>query len=220
MGDVNQLAFAKYYSHIVKSPILEIGSKDYGNTQDFRALFRDVEYLGTDMQSGKGVDMVLDFTEDFELIDEKLEGKRFGTIICMSVLEHCSDPFKMARNIQSLMKDGGVLLVSVPFVWEVHGFPDDYWRFTPNGVRALFPGLDFDVYNGQAWTSKNGEFSDLDDELFRIKFSSKREKSGRQIGFVTALIASVFKKIGVMKSVFGYRYVFPPVMVSMIGKKK
>jgi SAM-dependent methyltransferase len=220
MGDVNQLIFVKSYSRIVKGPVLEIGSKDYGNTQDFRSLFPDLEYIGSDMQAGKGVDKVLDFTKDLEVIDENLDHKRFGTIFCMSVLEHCIDPFKMARNIQSLMKDDGVLLVSVPFVWEVHGFPNDYWRFTPNGVRALFPDLDFDAHDGSAWTSRDGESSKLDDELFRVKFSSKRKPTDRKIGYIASLIASVFKKLGVMKPIFGYRYIYPPVMISMVGKKK
>lgn len=33
MGDMNQLLFAKSYVHLVKGPILEVGSRDYGTTQ-------------------------------------------------------------------------------------------------------------------------------------------------------------------------------------------
>jgi hypothetical protein len=138
MGDANQLLFAKSYANIVKGPILEVGSRDYGNTQNFRDLFAGEQYLGIDMQAGKGVDQVLDLADEFESIDKTLHGQRFKTIICMSVLEHCRDPFKMAKNIQALMTDDGILLVSVPFSWEIHGFPDDYWRFTPSGVKMLF----------------------------------------------------------------------------------
>jgi len=162
MGDRNQLLFVQSHAQLVKGPILEVGSKDYGTTQDFRSLFPGEEYIGTDMFPGKGVDIVLDLTEDFERIDRALQGKRFNTIICMSVLEHCSDPFRMARNIESLLTEEGVLLLGVPFVWEIHGYPDDYWRFTPNGVKRLFPGLDFETHAGSAWTSRDGESGKLD----------------------------------------------------------
>lgn len=42
MGDKNQLLFAESYAHLVKGPILEVGSHDYGTTQDFRSLFPPV----------------------------------------------------------------------------------------------------------------------------------------------------------------------------------
>ncbi len=44
--------------NIVQEPILEAGSKDHGNMQDFRSLFPTCEYFGIDMEEGKGVDMV------------------------------------------------------------------------------------------------------------------------------------------------------------------
>lgn len=217
MGDKNQLLFAESYAHLVKGPILEVGSHDYGTTQDFRSLFPHCEYVGTDMLPGKGVDLVLDLTTDLAAIDQALDGKRFQTIICMSVLEHCADPFRMARNIEALMTEGGILLLSVPFVWELHGYPDDYWRFTPNGVKRLFNGLDFETHGGRAWSSRDGESTELSGELFRTKFSSR--EAGNRFGKLSALAAATMKKAGIMKSVFGYRYVFPPVMLSMVGRK-
>lgn len=216
MGDTNQLLFAKSFSNIVEGPILEVGSRDYGNTQNFRGLFAKEQYLGIDMQAGKGVDQVIDLANDFESIDSALNGKRFKTIICMSVLEHCRDPFKMAKNIQALMADEGTLLISVPFSWEIHGFPDDYWRFTPNGVRMLFQELEFESHKGTAFAGKSNQGVSLDGDFFKLKFSLK---SRHQLGFFTAFITTSFKKLGLMKSIFGYRYIFPPIMISMVGKK-
>ncbi len=217
MGDANQLLFAKSFRNIIKGPILEVGSRDYGNTQNFRELFANEQYLGIDMQAGKGVDQVLDLADGFESIDAALQGRRFKTIICMSVLEHCRDPFKMAQNIQSLMSENGVLLVSVPFSWEIHGFPDDYWRFTPSGVRTLFQQLDFETYKGTAFAGKQKQGSSLDGDFFKLKFSLE---SRQQLGVFTAFFAMLFKKLGLMKSIFGYRYIFPPIMISMVGIKK
>ena len=174
MGDVNQLLFVTSLSGSLEGPVLEVGSRDYGNTQDFRALFKGADYVGIDMQAGKGVDLVLDLTDDFESLDRRLGGRRFGTLICMSVLEHCRDPFRMARNIEALLAEGGNLVIGAPFVWELHGFPDDYWRFTPSGIRVLFPSLDFSAVLGAAFTGRKGDAAPLDGTLFCIKFSSNR----------------------------------------------
>lgn len=64
MGDLNQLDFVDENRLSVKGPILEVGSKDYGNTNNFRLLFEHELYIGTDQEPGKGVDVVCDFTAD------------------------------------------------------------------------------------------------------------------------------------------------------------
>ena len=50
----------------------------------------------------------------------------------------------MAANITRLLGANGCLYVSVPHAWKFHGYPSDYWRFTPEGVKKLFPDLSFD----------------------------------------------------------------------------
>ncbi len=109
MGDKYQLAFIRQYVDELEGDFLEVGSKDYGSTQDFRSLFKhkNSDYVGLDMEEGKGVDVVVDLTLPFEAVDAKLGGKRFGTIICLSILEHCEQPFVMAENLSRLLKPGG-----------------------------------------------------------------------------------------------------------------
>src|SRR5688500_11735663 len=135
MGSPEQYRFANQHRERFAGPILEIGSKDYGSTENLRKLFPGFEYVGIDMQAGPGVDVVLDFTRPFAEIDAALAGRRFGTIFCLSVLEHCDQPFVMADNMTRLLAPGGSVYVSVPFAWKFHGYPSDYWRFTHEGVK-------------------------------------------------------------------------------------
>lgn len=72
MGDDNQLRFVQSNLKLARAPVLEIGSKDYGNTPNYRLLFPGGDYVGTDMENGKGVDVVLDFTADMHHIDKAL----------------------------------------------------------------------------------------------------------------------------------------------------
>jgi hypothetical protein len=146
MGDFNQYLWVKSNLNFLKSDVIEIGSKSYSqNTfNDYRKLCTDneIKYLGVDLSEGPNVDLIIDFTEDFSVIQEKLKLK-FNTVICCSVLEHVKDIFKFAKNTTSIINPGGVLFLSVPFIWEYHGYPYDYWRFTPAGVEYLFDQFSF-----------------------------------------------------------------------------
>ncbi|MHC4150801.1 MAG: class I SAM-dependent methyltransferase [Planctomycetota bacterium] len=166
MGDINQFIFIEKFANQLLGPFLEVGSKDYGSTQDLRSVFssRDT-YIGVDMENGPGVDIVIDLTEDFEEINTKLDGQRFATIFCLSVLEHCAKPFKMAENLMLLLRPGGRIFISAPFSWKIHGYPNDYWRFTPEGVKKLFYKIEFDNTQCLAATTKKDEFKRLDDDL-------------------------------------------------------
>jgi hypothetical protein len=114
---------------------LIVGSRVYNNKEDRRK--RYAEAVGVDMHEGEGVDVVANLEGDF------LEGQ-FAHIECMSVLEHCRRPWLMAATMERMLEIGGTIFVAVPFVWRVHSYPDDYFRFTVGGVKSLF--------NNIAWT--------------------------------------------------------------------
>ncbi len=222
MGDENQLVYIKKHKDQFHGPFLEVGSKDYGGIQAIRTMFKDQsEYVGADMLEGSGVDVVMDFTRGFNTIDSKLNGKRFGTIFCISVMEHCDQPFKMAENLTKLLKPGGRIYVSVPFSWKFHGFPSDYWRFTPQGVKKLFPDLEFSNEDCLASTSKDLEFYNTDSEVGKIKFSFKTEmKKGNFSRAVSVKILKALSRIGLLTWLAGYRYLLTPTMINMIGTYK
>lgn len=142
MGDRNQYWFVSKYKDVLEGPFLEVGSKNYGTTSDFRSVFsRKGKYVGVDTIDGNGVDVVLDLTIDFQEIVRKLGSERFKPIICLSVLEHCEQPFQMAENLTKLLHKEGKIIVSVPFAWRFHGYPSDDWRFTHEGVKNCFQKL-------------------------------------------------------------------------------
>ena len=59
-------------------------------------------------------------------------------IICDNVLEHVSNPEKAVREIHRVMESGGLAYVSTPFLYPFHSSPNDFYRFTDEGLRALF----------------------------------------------------------------------------------
>ena len=172
MGNINDLIFIQNQKNNFRGPYLEIGSKDYGNTQDIKTLFPQKEkYIGIDMENGPRVDVVIDLTKGIDEIDEKLGNIRFGTIFCLSVLEHCENPFLVANNLTCLLKPGGQICLSVPFALGFHGYPSDYWRFTHEGIKKLFPKLSFNIDKMVASTTRKNDFKKIDKKIGRIPFS-------------------------------------------------
>lgn len=220
MGDINQLDFIRDHSVRFAEPMLEVGSHDYGSTQNIRSLFADADYTGIDMNPGPGVDLALDLTRPFDEIDNALGGRRFGAIFCLSVLEHCDQPFVMADNMTRLLVPGGQIYLSVPFAWKFHGYPSDYWRFTHEGVKKLFPGLLFDGELDDLSTPRQGERRALDEDIGLIPLSSKWHRAkGRPLRSLSASLLRLFAKLGFLRWLAGYRYVMVPSMINMIGTK-
>lgn len=140
MGDVNQYEWVRRHVGNLRGPVLETGSKQYNRnvSYDYRSLLGHLTpYVGTDLAAGDGVDVVADLTADFDALPAALRQTKFGTIICMSVMEHVRDVYKFAANLRRLLADDGVAFVSVPWVWRFHGYPSDYWRFSPEALKFL-----------------------------------------------------------------------------------
>jgi SAM-dependent methyltransferase len=61
----------------------------------------------------------------------------FDVVITQETLEHVSDPFKAMSEIARVLKRGGALYCQLPFVIGFHPGPQDFWRFTAQGIREL-----------------------------------------------------------------------------------
>jgi SAM-dependent methyltransferase len=66
------------------------------------------------------------------------KNETFDGIISVAVLEHVKHPFQCAEEICRVLKPGGWLFCSVPFLQPYHGYPHHYYNMTHQGIRALF----------------------------------------------------------------------------------
>ena len=72
----------------------------------------------------------------------------FDAVICLNTLEHIYDSIAVLNELFRVVKPGGQVHVMVPFMFRIHGHPDDYFRATPSWwretfSRAGFTALDF-----------------------------------------------------------------------------
>jgi SAM-dependent methyltransferase len=79
----------------------------------------------------QNTDLVCDI-HDIPLSDES-----FDCIFCTGTLEHVEDPHKALHEIFRLLKKDGVAHIEVPFIQGYHADPNDYWRWTIEGLRLF-----------------------------------------------------------------------------------
>jgi len=132
--------FIEKQAHLLGNDVLEIGSR-MTNANAWWIVNRDLaqgNWIGCDMQPGHGVDVVADIHNP----PAEWHGK-FTGILCSEVLEHVARPWVALPKIKEMMQPGGWLVVTTLTSFPIHGFPDDYYRYTTSGLRLLLEDAGF-----------------------------------------------------------------------------
>jgi SAM-dependent methyltransferase len=91
-----------------------------------------VDTVVSDVVAGDGVDMVCD-GQDLPLLDDSVD-----FVLVTTVLEHVLDPKRVVDEIERVLRPGGVVVATTPFMTQVHMGAHDFHRFTDLGHRWLF----------------------------------------------------------------------------------
>jgi SAM-dependent methyltransferase len=129
-------------------PVVEFGSYQVeGQVGDanLRGLFPGKEYVGCDMRAGPGVDRVEDVTSI------RMPDGCAGTVLCIETFEHVFEVWKAFDEVFRIVKPGGVFVITSPFNFRIHGYPDDYWRMTPDCLRRMLRPYAGCVYGRQGY---------------------------------------------------------------------
>jgi SAM-dependent methyltransferase len=118
--------------------VLDVGA---GNAP-YRELFAHCRYLTTDWtHSVHERSRDVDFVASAEALP--LEDEAVDAVLLTQVLEHVSDPAAVLRETARVLRPGGNVCITVPFVWELHELPHDFWRYTPASLEQLLTGAGF-----------------------------------------------------------------------------
>lgn len=60
-----------------------------------------------------------------------LQDRSTDCALATEVFEHCPDLEQVLRETRRVLKPGGVLFFTVPFLWPLHDVPYDEYRYTP-----------------------------------------------------------------------------------------
>ena len=73
----------------------------------------------------------------------KFKSNYYQNLIIFNVLEHLINPTKSLKELNRILKKGGLLIGSTPFLYQVHGAPNDYLRFTADYLIYEFKKKNF-----------------------------------------------------------------------------
>jgi SAM-dependent methyltransferase len=82
------------------------------------------------------------YVSDICCSNDSLADGSYDYVVCTEVLEHTLRPFDAIKEIRRILKPGGLLFMTVPFNFRIHGPLPDCWRFTEHGLRAILEGFE------------------------------------------------------------------------------
>ena len=137
-----------YQQYTFQSPVIEIGSWSLVPGADYSYFSEKYNFYRTNVSIGNGkapLDFLLNAMDMKELGNESV-----GCLIATDILEHLPEPHSALRECYRVLINGGYLLITVPFYFQLHG--DDYTRFCPQGLERVLHETGFDAvkisYNG------------------------------------------------------------------------
>lgn len=111
--------------------ILEVGAYDVnGPLKDFKR--QDCEWIGVDLEAGKGVDVVIERASKLPFEDNS-----FDVVVATSVFEHDPTFWLTFNEILRVVKQSGFIYICAPSNGWVHRYPMDVYRFYPDAGMGL-----------------------------------------------------------------------------------
>ncbi len=111
--------------------VLVVGS----GKDPYRHLFSNnlEEYIRFDIESHDGITDVIG-----DIHDAPFDDNSFDCIFAVEVMEHLENPFLFKKEVKRMLKEEGLLVLTVPFMFHMHADPFDYWRPTRMALQHLF----------------------------------------------------------------------------------
>lgn len=102
--------------------------------EPYKQILRFADYvISTDID---GLNDEVDDIADVQSLHYKDDS--FDYVLAIEVFEHLERPQIASNEILRVLKPGGKAVITVPFMFRVHGDPFDYQRFTERGLTVLF----------------------------------------------------------------------------------
>lgn len=79
----------------------------------------------------------VDVVADAEALTDTIPPGSYDYVVSTRMLEHTPHPWKVLDEVYKVLRPGGILYVSVPWMYPLHAEPNDYWRFSVPCLQRL-----------------------------------------------------------------------------------
>ncbi|MFH1532767.1 MAG: methyltransferase domain-containing protein [Pseudomonadota bacterium] len=108
-------------------------------------------YIGVDwansLHGTEAIDLYADLNETLPVSSSAAD-----SVVSFQVMEHLREPGQFLSECHRILRTGGHLVLSIPFLWPVHEGPVDYYRYTRFGLHHLLEKAGFEVIQLQELT--------------------------------------------------------------------
>jgi ubiquinone/menaquinone biosynthesis C-methylase UbiE len=110
----------------------------------YQAMFASYinEHVGVDHADSPHTRAFVDVTAT--AYDIPLEDGSFDTALMSELLEHLETPGLALQEAHRLLRPGGWVILTSPFIWVLHEAPRDFYRYSPFGLRWLLEQAGFE----------------------------------------------------------------------------
>ena len=124
----------------VQGRTLDVGC---GN-KHYRSFFSSSEYIGLEIDSEiNRMNKSADYYYNGEVFP--FSDSEFDSLVTNQVFEHVFNPDQFLDEAYRVLKQDGVMLMTVPFVWDEHEQPYDFARYSSFGIQHLLSAHGFEV---------------------------------------------------------------------------
>jgi SAM-dependent methyltransferase len=124
----------------VRGRILDVGC----GQKPYEKLFKCDQYIGLELDSEDNrKNSKADLFYDGGIFP--FNNNEFDSIVVNQVFEHVFHPDLFLSEVRRVSKKGGMLLMTVPFIWDEHEQPRDYARYSSFGIQSLLLNHGFEI---------------------------------------------------------------------------
>lgn len=123
--------------------VLDYGCGDKPYEWMFRKKFE--QYIGVDLTTTEAADYVVNQEDKLPVDDQSID-----LVLSTQVLEHVKETNHYLQEIHRVLKANGYLLLSTHGVWPYHPCPNDYWRWTIDGLELIIQQAGFEILEIQS----------------------------------------------------------------------
>jgi SAM-dependent methyltransferase len=139
-----------------RMPYKEILLKPQGSTEKYIGL--DLDVPATEFYAKAAPDLLWD-GRTIPLAEESVD-----SVMLTEVLEHCFEPGVVLREARRVLRPGGYVFITVPFLWPLHDVPYDEYRYTPFSLEKHLAQAGFTNTSVKAlggWNASLGQMLSL-----------------------------------------------------------
>ena len=122
-----------------KTKALDIGGHKGKQQGEFDIQSYGFDRICFNITDSKGTDVLGDAIH-LPFLNETMD-----LVVMSEVLEHIPDPRDVLNEVFRVLKPGGRATITIPFMYRIHGDPEDYGRYTEWYWKKYLPPIGFEI---------------------------------------------------------------------------